>query len=269
MGSAHDIRAHAFRFTRLVRTTSLLASRGALIAGGIARNVASHPKQDLPALLDHALVALGEDAPRVAPTAVPGPTAPAASVEQLIGGRHLRLLGGTRISSDEVSASGLVVVGIEDLDDPARIGDRRIDSLDFAAGHPSAGLTVAGDVVFRTAPTAKAWVDPNGSKVVAYPARVLRIDQADPGGLVPELVAADIGHAAGGPSAWRRWRLRRVVPGARGPLREALTDIATRREALARRIAALDSYGELLTAGVVSGAIALTNNAEQSASESH
>lgn len=268
MGSALDVRAHAFRFTRLVRTTSLLASRGALVLGVSAPAVAMRSTRDLPALLDQALADLGEDAPQPAPAAVPGPTVPSARVEELIAERHLRLLPGTRVASDEFSESGLVVVGVEDLDDPGRIGDRRVEPLVFAAGHPSARLTVAGDVVFRTAPTAKAWVDPDGSKVVAYPARVLRIDGADPGGLVPDLVAADINHSTGGPAAWRRWRLRRVAPRVAEPLRATLAALATRREALARRIEALDNYADLLTAGMVSGVVTLTNKAEDSASES-
>ncbi|MBT2517657.1 hypothetical protein J7E29_09455 [Streptomyces sp. ISL-90] len=267
MGGALDVRAHAFRFTRPVRTTSLLATRGALVSGVSAPAVATRSTRDLPALLDQALIDLGEDASPPAPAAAQGPTVPPARVEELISKRHLRLLPGTRVPSDEFSESGLVVVGVEDLDDPARIGDRRVEPLVFAARHPSARLTVAGDVVFRTAPTAKAWVDPDGSKVVAYPARVLRIDGADPGGLVPELVAADIDHATGGPAAWRRWRLRRVAPRVAEPLRTALSDLATRREAIARRIKAIDTYAELLSAGVVSGAVTLTDHAADAASE--
>jgi hypothetical protein len=267
MGSASDVRAHAFRFTRLVRTTSLLASRGTLIRGERAPALAIRSTRDLPALLDQALADLGEDAPLLAPAAVPAPTVPSAQVEELIAERHLRLLPGTRVALDEFSESGLVVVGVEDLDDPASIGDRRIEPLVFAARHPSARLTVAGDVVFRTAPSAKAWVDPDGSKVVAHPARVLRIRGANPGGLVPELVAADIDHSASGPAAWRRWRLRRVAPSVAEPLRVAFLDLSTRREALARRIKALDSYAELLSAGVVSGAVTLTAHAADAASD--
>jgi hypothetical protein len=267
MGTALDMRAHAFRFTRLVRTTLLLASRGALVSGGGAPSVASRSTRDLPALLDQAFVDLGDDAPLPAPAAVPGPAVSSARVEELIAERHLRLLPGTRVGSEEVSKSGLVLVGVEDLDEPARIGDRHVDPLAFAARHPSARLTVAGDVIFRTAPSAKAWVDPDGSKVVAFPARVLRIDGADPGGLLPELVATDIGHSAGGPAAWRRWRLRRVPPHVTEPLRVAFSDLASRREALARRIKALDSYAELLSAGVVSGAVSLTAHAADAASD--
>ncbi|WP_375406158.1 hypothetical protein [uncultured Amnibacterium sp.] len=267
MGGARDVRAHAFRFARLIPTRALLASRGALVRGGRARALDVRAARDLPALLDQARVELGEDAPPLMPSAEPGPTIPSALVEELIAQRHLRVLSGTHVKSDEFSASGLVVICAEDLDAPARIGDRRIDQLTFAAQHPSVRLTVAGDVVFRTGPTAKAWVDLDGSKIVAHPARVLRIDAADPGGLVPELVAADIGGSFGGPAAWRRWRLRRVAPASIVPLRAGLSDVAVRREALARRLKALDTYAELLSAGVVLGAVTLTDPAAYSASE--
>jgi hypothetical protein len=97
---------------------------------------------------------------------------------------------------------------------------------------------------------------------------VLRIDRADPGGLVPEVVAADIGDSRGGPAAWRRWRLRRVAPAAAEPLRSALSDLATRRATLEQRAEALDSYARLLTDGVVSGAVTLTEPAADAASDS-
>ncbi|MFF1632648.1 hypothetical protein [Leifsonia sp. NPDC058248] len=267
LGSGGDVRSHAFRFARLMRTTALQATRESLVSSATAPSAPTRSAKDLPALLDHAIVNLGQDAPQARPAAGPAPTMPPARVEELLEMRHLRILAGTRVESEELSESGLVVVAAEDLDAPARIGSRRIDPLAFAAGHPSARLTVAGDVVFRTAPTAKAWVDPDGSKIVAYPARVLRIDGSNPGGLVLELVVADINRSIGGPSSWRRWRLRRLAASVAGPLREALSDLTTRREALVRRIAALDSYTELLTDAVVAGAVTLPHHAADAAPE--
>src|SRR5690606_28985137 len=118
----------------------------------------------------------------------------------------------------------------------------RVDQLAFAANHPSAPLTRPGDVIFRTGPTAAARVDHEGSKVVAYPARVLRVSASDPGGLVPEIIAADIAAAANGPGAWKRWMLRRVAPHTIAPLRQALHDIAAARSDLEARAARLDRY---------------------------
>ena len=265
MGSARDVRAHAFRFVRLVRTTSLLAARGGLIAGKVKPTGAARSARDLPALLDRARTALGDDAPTTAPTLRDGAPVAPAHVGTLIAERHLRVLPGTRIASNEPSATGLVAVYADDLDNPARIGRRRLDPLDFATRHPSARLTAAGDVVFRAGPAPRAWVDPDGSKVVVYPARVLRINPADPGGLVPELVAADIDRSVGGPGSWSRWLLRRVAPQESAPLRAALAEVATRRAELERRLDALDTYSDVLTAGVVSGTVTLTDNVADAA----
>lgn len=269
MGSARDMYAHAFRFARLPRTTSLIASRRALVTGGSPRASTFRSTQDLPALLDQALENLGEDAPELSPTSAPGRVLPAASLEQLIAERHLRLLAGTRVAADEYYESGFVVIGPADLDDPARIGARHVDPIVFRARHPAARVSVAGDVIFRTAPTAKAWVDPVGSKVVLYPARVLRVNRADPGGLVSELIAADITASTGGAGVWKRWRLRRVTPQTVEPLRETLADLATRREVLARRIRSLDTYADLLSAGLVSGALTYPDNAATATPNPH
>lgn len=267
MGSARDVRAHAFRFTRLIPTTSLVASSKALVRPRPVQDRSIQSKRDLPALIDQAFVELRDDAPEAKPRVVEGTSVAPAEVHDLITARHLRALPGIRVTPDEISASGLVVVGATDLDDAAGIGNRRIDPLLFAARHPSARLTVAGDIVFRTSPTARAWVDSDGSKIVAYPARVLRIDPADPGGLIPELVAADINRADSTPTTWRRWQLRRVAPSEIATLRESLADLAARRAALTQRIDALGEYTELLTAGVTAGVVSLSHQAADAASD--
>lgn len=266
MGALRDVHAHAFRFTRLVRTTSLLASRSSLVSGS-RRSTAPIPRaKDLPALLDQARAALGDDAPTATPSTSPAPSLAAARVDMLIAGKHLRVLPGTQLDvNDLAGGSGLATVHAEDLDDPARIGRRRVDQLAFASHHPSARLTVAGDIIFRTSPTPRAWVDPDGSKVVVRPARVLRINPADPGGLIPELLAADIAAARPGVGAWRRWMMRRVAPANMSPLRDALAEVASRRAVLTQRLEALDKYEGLLTAGIVSGVVTLPNLVAESA----
>ena len=257
MGSASDVRAHAFRFARLIRTTSLLASRGSLVGG---RTHAPVPfARDLPAVLDQARQRIDSDVVDAVPTASTTIAVASSRVDALIAGGHLRVLPGTRISRDEFGGSGLVAIDAESLSDPATIGERRVDPMEFASRHPAARLTSPGDVVFRTAPTPAAWVDPDGSKVVVYPARVLRIRAADPGGLVPELIAADVASSAAGAGAWRRWTLRRVTPSAVAPLRQALGNIAATRAELQTRITNLDHYADTLTAAVVAGAVTFTD----------
>lgn len=256
MGSASDVRAHAFRFARLVRTTSLLASRSGLVGRPTSTATTPSPR-DLPALVDQARQRLDMDVVDAAPTASATLAVAPTRVSTLMADGHLRVLSGTRVSPDEFGESGLVAIDAESLDDHATIGERRVDPMAFASRHPSARLTAPGDVVFRTAPTPAAWVDPDGSKIVVYPARVMRIEAADPGGLVPELVAADVARSAAGAGAWHRWTLRRVPPSAIAPLRHALGDIAATRAELQTRITNLDHYADTLTAAVVAGAVTL------------
>ena len=262
LGDVQSARAHAFRFARIARTTSLLASRGSLVAGIAARpRGATANSHSLPAQLDLARDALGSDAPQAKTLATQNPTLPRAMLGSLLADRHARVLSGVRVSSDEFTPHGLVAVTADDLDDVSRIGTQRVDSLSFAARHPSMKLTAPGDVIFRTSPTPRAWVDVEGASVVVYPARVLRINRSDPGGLVPEVVAADIAASTAGAGTWRRWMLRRFAPASIHPLRGALAELAARRTDLARRIAALDSYTDLLIAGVAAGTVSITEPA--------
>ncbi|MGV9192763.1 hypothetical protein ACQ143_00250 [Microbacterium sp. MC2] len=267
IGSARDVRAHAFRFAVLQRTSSLLARSGSLVGAATRRARTDHNPSQLPALIDEAAQAVAGDlaAPRVEPATAPFESVAPALLGDLIHERHARVIAGTRLADADGDDTGLVVVTAADLDDPTRIGARRIDALTFALRHPHAPLTRPGDVVFRTSPTAAAWVDTAGSSVVAYPARVLRIDPADPGGLVPEIVAADIAGQASGPGTWRRWMLRRVTPDAIAGLRRTLADIAAARDDLRERIARLDAYRDVLTAGVVAGAITLSDSGHPTA----
>lgn len=269
MGSGRDMRAHRFRFATHVRTASLQARSGSLVAPATRKPVpATTAAADLPALLDIAADAVRDDITpiEIVPDAHDVPRA--TSLPELIDARHLRRIQGTRLDPDLLGSEGLVVVTSSDLDTPASIGHTRIDQLAFATQYPSAQLTRPGDVIFRTSPTAAAWVDPDGSKVVAYPARVLRITAGDPGGLVPEVIAADITGAIAGPGAWKRWMLRRVAPHTIAPLRQALADIATAREALEARAARLTDYAALIVAGATSGAVTMidTNHAADAAS---
>ena len=265
MGSAREVRAHAFRFARFARTATLLARGGSLVATTQAtaaptKQSAHETTASLAARIDAAADAVRADLTPipVAPTASPSPSP--ASVADLIRDGHLRMVAGTRLDPDVLGDDGLVVVTASDLDRPAAIGDHRVDQLAFATQHPSATLTRPGDVIFRTSPSAAAWVDGDGSKVVAYPARILRITAGDAGGLVPEVVAVDIPGQAFGPGAWKRWTLRRVAPHAIVPLRQALAAIAAARSDLQTRAARVDEYADLIVAGVTSGAVSMIDS---------
>lgn len=261
MGGRRDLRAHHFRFARFVTTSSLQASSSSLVASakGGARPSSANVKA-LPVLLDMAGEAVRSDLTPFEVSPERHDAMVAASVSELVAAGHLRKVQGTRLDPDLLGEEGLVVLTAADLAEPASIGRTRVDQLAFATHHPSAQLTRPGDVVFRTSPTAAAWVDTDGSKVVAYPARVLRITPADSGGLVPELIAADIAAQAGGPGAWQRWMLRRVAPSAIAPLRRALSKSAGVRAELMDRVARLDHYIDTLTTAVAAGTVTLTES---------
>ncbi|HWU29904.1 MAG TPA: hypothetical protein VN041_12560 [Microbacterium sp.] len=257
MGGLRDVRAHAFRFSRPARTPSLAARGGSLVASAGIRPKASPARSDIPALIDTAADAVRSDITPIPLSTTAHATPVAASVEDLIQDGHLKVVRGVRLDSNMLGTDGLIVVTASDLDAPETIGDSRVDQLAFATQHPRASLTRPGDVVFRTSPRAAAWVDADGSKVVVSPARVLRITAGDPGGLVPEVVAADIAVAPAGPGAWKRWMLRRVAPHTTAPLRKALAGIAAARADLEQRAARLNDYADLIVAGATSGAVTM------------
>lgn len=268
MGSRRDLRAHQFRFAAFVRTTSLQARSGSLVASATRRPTpAAIDTSELPVLLDLAADAIRDDVTpvEIAPDSHDVPRV--ALVPELIEARHIRMIPGTRLDPDVLGSEGLIVVTSSDLDNSEYIGRTRIDQLTFAAQNPNAQLTRPGDVIFRTSPTAAAWVDAEGSKVVAYPARVLRVTASDPGGLVPEVIAADIKGAPAGPGAWKRWMLRRVAPQTITPLRRALGELANVREELEARASRLSDYATLIVAGATSGAVTMidTNHAADAA----
>lgn len=261
MGSGRDLRAHQFRFAAFVRTTSLQARSGSLVSSATRKITATTGDVvALPALIDVAVEGVRADLAPIEITPHPHDVPRAMAVAALINAGHLRRVQGARLDPDLLGSEGLVVVTASHLDEPASIGRTRVDQLAFATEHPSAQLTRPGDVIFRTSPTAAAWVDTEGSKVVMYPARVLRVTASDPGGLVPEIVAADITGAPSGPGAWRRWTLRRVAPRTVAPLRRALADIASARRSLETRAARLTDYAALLVAGATSGAVTIIDS---------
>lgn len=246
-----EIRSRAFVFARFVRTASLQARRGSLLPAAPHATRIIDPAM-LAARLDIEAAAVRDDV-RTFPTA-PSSAPALARLTQLIADGHVRVISGTRIDPASLGATGLTVLTAAQLDGSAA---SRIDPLTFAERHPSAVLTRPGDVVFRTSPTAAAWVDREGAKVVAYPARVIRVNSSDPGGLVPEVIAADIAGAVGGPGAWKRWMLRRVSPQTIAPLRAALDEVEAARSALYARVRRLEQYSALLVDGATTGAAAV------------
>jgi len=265
LGTAGLIRAHAMRFARTVPTSRLLARRGALVRHAAARR--NGPTAAEQAVRADQLVAQLND-PAAAPAPLPvrvslGHGAPSTEmVDVLLSQGHLRYIQGVRLAAGLPVADdgGARVLGPADLGRGAGKGRRgpavrRIDRLVLAANHPTARLTEPGDVVFATVPTPAATVDAEGGAVVEYPARVLRISGADPGGLMPELLAADINAAAS--KDWRHWALRLVPHAAAQQLQHVLGLLEQERGAAQLRLDRLTELTTLLRDGVSAGGLAV------------
>lgn len=269
MGDRAMVRAHSFRFARLVFTRSLLAARGSLVAAaqpsGTARRRAADPaaaavrSDELLRLLTEESGAGQSPDLRILSTAA-GPAAapplPAAAIHQLLAAGALGYLQGNRLNPDDlVGTGGTRLIGTAELLHTGQ--NRSITLLDFAARYPTGRLTEPGDVVFCTSPRPAAVVDTQGAAVVLFPARVLRIDQAAPHGLHPDVVAADINAQPPSAKDWRNWRLRAVPQGQRDPLTEALHQIQHAQRQTRERLAMLAELDNLIKDGVSGGSLSL------------
>ena len=298
LGDRGTVRAHAFRFARFVLTRTLLARRDSLVAG--ARPVASVPAtqgaalavrvDELLALLTHAqtpetdaasglshLAHLSANTPGPADRTPGGhtPITPATqTVEQLLTARHLRYIPGNRLDAGDVievtaesiggsrrRAAGIRLIGPSEVLGATPLGQRRIDRLRFAADYPSGRVTEPGDVVFTTVPHPAAMVDREGTSVVLFPARILRISADDPNGLLSEVLAADITALPPGHRRWQRWPLRQVHHRQSRALADALASVRLEQERAHERLAHLDELTSLLMAGVTAGSLTVSQTA--------
>ena len=265
MGSRAHIRAHAFRFARLIPTRTLLAASGPLTAP------AATPARPQPAAMPHSASAAAlvkaedlmaalntETAPplSITLTAAARPAVAAMTVEQALKDGLLVYVPGHRIAQehlDPVRPDGarLRVIGVGEVRGELEPGSRTINQLVFANAYPHGRLTEPGDVIFATGAEGGAIIDAEGAAVVLYPARILRISRSNPGGLLPHVVARDI--RAVPPGHWRKWLLRRAAPDDREQLQAALGEVAAERRRLAVRLQRLDALADGLADGVLQG----------------
>lgn len=263
LGDRATVRAHAFRFARLVLTRTLLATRSSLVAGARptahGATTADHVVR-ADALLS-ALNAATDASPTLDLAVEPSPagaTAGAVTVDTLLAGGSMRYIPGNRIDDAHVvegktDAGGIRLIGPAEVLGDRPLGGRCIDRLRFAASYPSGRVTEPGDVIFCTTPRPAAVVDEDGGSVVVFPARILRIDRRDPSGLVSRVMAADINELPAADKTWRRWTFRRVPTGQTSALNDALAAVAARRRHTQERLMRLDELSGLLMRGVTSG----------------
>ena len=270
LGDLATVRAHAFRFARLVLTRTLLASRDSLVVG--AHRAARQPTKPGAALavrVEGLLGVLNSESSEfrlmaltVEPKAHTG-AASVSSVEQQIAAGHLRYIRGNRLNPGDITegitdAAGIRIIGPAEVFGERPLGHRHIDRLRFAGQYPAGRVTEAGDVVFCTSPRPAAIVDTEGTSVVAFPARILRIDRSDPNGLLSEVLAADIAAVPAIDKQWKSWPLRQSDHRQRGPLADALASIRVQQEQAHARLTRLDELSALLMRGITAGTMTLT-----------
>ena len=266
--AGESIRTHSFRFTRPVLTRALLTTKQSLVAHRVIRQPATTQNAaDLLPRINSALAAL--DSPSLelgARDLTPATTSPEAdppgptTIDSAIRAGHIKMIPGNRIDPAEFTAGGGAgVIGPDELIGATPLGSRAVDRLDFTGNHPSGRFSEPGDIVFCASPRPAATIDADGGSVVAFPARILRVNREEPGDLIAEIVAADINSAPAGAREWRLWQVRRTPRGQHKPLAARLEALRRERSATLARLARLDELTELLTDGVTSGALALTD----------
>ncbi|WP_269044944.1 hypothetical protein [Paenarthrobacter sp. Z7-10] len=269
MGDRAMVRAHSFRFARLVLTRSLLAARGSLVAAAQPTGAAQRRAADPAAAAvraDELLRLLTEESGagqspdlRILSTAA-GPAAatplPAAAIHQLLVAGALKYLQGNRLDPDDLAGAGSTrLIGTAELLTTGR--SRSISLLDFTRRHPHGRLTEPGDIVFCTSPRPAAVVDTQGAAVVLFPARVLRINATKPRGLHPDVVAADINALPPAAKDWRNWRLRTVPESQHQALTDALQQIQHAQRLARERLLMLNELDNLIKDGVSCGSLSL------------
>ncbi|MGI9062629.1 MAG: hypothetical protein ACR2FQ_02230 [Pseudonocardiaceae bacterium] len=264
MGGRRTVHAHAFRFARPVATRTLLAGRGHLVeprpalirrprvsgpdlAVRIAKLTASLRSVDVEPVVDVVVEAYDVET-GVSPT----------TLGEAISAGHLRVLPGNRLDSAARAGGTVRILGPEELSDALRPAASGIDRLAFEAAHPAGRYTEPGDVVFCTSPRPAALVDVDGGSVVISPARVLRIHATAPGGLLPDVLAADINAAPPGAKTWRGWPIRRLPATERDALTTTLAVLSRQRARARERLVLLDELERLVVRGVASGSLHLT-----------
>ncbi|WP_432185774.1 hypothetical protein [Streptomyces sp. Tue6028] len=189
------------------------------------------------------------------------------SLGKLIAGRRVTRLPGHRVDERHIAEEGHhVVLGPEEITGRRAVGTRRIDRLVLATAYDRLALTEPGDVVYTLAPRLGLYVDHDGFAVVAFPARILRVNPAAGRPLTPRVLAALLGAARGtarSPSAVRParriedYQLPDLDPDEVARF-DALLSKTERRERLLRAQAdALAEARRLTVAGLADGTLTL------------
>ena len=193
------------------------------------------------------------------------------TVGGLIKTGRLIMVKGARLSAAHLDDTGqFAVLGAAELLGQDRRGQRKIDRATLARHYPRARLTEPGDVVVTTVPRLAAMVDHEGFSVVEFPARILRIPDAEQAQFTPAVLAALLGsddegiRPAGAVRSARRLDARHVVllSPEEVKLLNALLEQLDEQLTLARQeIDVLTEIRNVTAAGLLAGTLAMTGRA--------
>ncbi|WP_190017025.1 hypothetical protein [Streptomyces lucensis] len=119
---------------------------------------------------------------------------------KLIAERRVTRLPGHRIDDRHLTGKAdghHAILGPEEIVGERPVGVRRIDRLVLASEYDRVALTEPGDVVYTLTPRLGLYVDHDGFSVVAFPARILRVELEAARPLTPRVLAALLGAARG------------------------------------------------------------------------
>ncbi|GGM65659.1 hypothetical protein GCM10011608_58620 [Micromonospora sonchi] len=194
--------------------------------------------------------------------------APTRSIGAFVRDGHLVLLNGSRIAGGDVSGDGhYPVIGPPELGGATQVGSRRIDRAVFAQRYPRARLTEPGDVLVTMTPWLRAHHDAEGTSVVDYPTRILRVlpdgrERFTPRVLEALLNAVPTQRPAGAVRAATRLadlQLPLLPPADVARLDALLAATEERRNLARRELALLDEIGRRAVAGLTEGTLTITH----------
>lgn len=280
----HHLGGHDPRYGRAVRIKDLEERFGAALLppGPPESRIVSQTVRDRPALIAEAETRLTEAERRArehSAEAGPlrgalarrvGPASERVTVSGLITQKRLIQAKGHRINEEHVDPRGqLDIIGPDEVLGRAPRGSRRIDRLVLAAEYPYAALTRPGDVVYTTGPAFTALVDHEGSSVVAFPARVLRVNPEARRALTPRVLslllegATSVQRPSGAVRATRgvgEIVLPDLHPEEVKRLDLFLAEAEERQALLAEQKAELDTIRRLTAAGFSDGTLTVSSS---------
>ncbi|QYC44444.1 hypothetical protein Nocox_34390 [Nonomuraea coxensis DSM 45129] len=190
------------------------------------------------------------------------------SVARMLKERRIRKVPGHRVKDEHLSTDGdLVVITPEEVLGRAPLGGHRIGLLAFTQAFEHGALTRPGDIVITANPELGALVDTEGSSVVAFPARILRVRTDAERPVRPRVLAALLRAAAAEhrrvegalrvPRRLEELLIPELAPDEAERYDTLLAEIDGLRSLLRKQTATLAALDQLTAAGMADGTLTI------------